>query len=385
MKSDQILLYVLSITAMMVLMFAMVGYVEWKRTQLRREAREAAEFDRDEKRRLEELEFANKRRDEDLARQQRLDAMQRELEERRIEVEHSRISSDRDLAFRAESVERERFTASNSGAGSGGYVVIDVPDADRSLFHDLAKGFEDYARLKGYGVAFSIDNSWEGRTAYKFTVTNRGVTIGPEEVRKDFKEYAERVRHDDDDFDDMPVITNMAEHNLIVTMLKNRVVFFRANYKAYRNTVSHLEKLISGNALFPALPQPPINIYNNGASVDTRNYNANNSQRLIQGENNTYEDHSISIGGSVNEKMERIVALDDMISKLKAVENGDETIAKATVDLVKVREELSEYPNPNESSIRRWLEHAKNLMTAAILGHELYEASMGLWHMFGMP
>jgi hypothetical protein len=71
-------------------------------------------------------------------------------------------------------------------------------------------------------------------------------------------------------------------------------------------------------------------------------------------------------------------ALDDMIAKLKAVENKGEAIVKAGVDLVKVCEELSEYPNPNESSIRTWLERAKNLMTAAILGHELYETSMGL-------
>ena len=384
MKSDQALIYAVLIIAVVVLMAAVIGYWEWKRIQRRREFEEIHEREFAEKRRQEERELADKRRDEDLARQQKSEAAARELEERRIEAERSRISSDRDLAFRAEKVERERFTASNSGAGSGGYVMIDVPDADRSLFHDLAKGFEDYARLKGYGVSFSIDNSWEGRTAYKFTVTNRGVTIGSEQVRKDFREYAERVRHDDDDFDDMPVVTNMAEHNLMVTMLKNRVVFFRANYKVYKNTVTHLEKLISGNALFPALPQPPINIYNNGATVDTRNYNANNSQRLIQGENNTYRDSSINIGGSVNEKMERITALDDMISKLKAVENRDEAIAKAGIDLVKVRDELSEYPNPNESSIGTWLEHAKNLMTAAILGHELYEASMGLWHVFGM-
>jgi hypothetical protein len=51
---------------------------------------------------------------------------------------------------------------------------------------------------------------------------------------------------------------------------------------------------------------------------------------------------------------------------------------------MKVREELAEYPEPNESSIKKWLEHAKNLMTAAILGHELYEAALGLWHLFGM-
>jgi hypothetical protein len=31
----------------------------------------------------------------------------------------------------------------NAGAGSGGFIVIDLPDEQRPFFHDLLKGFED--------------------------------------------------------------------------------------------------------------------------------------------------------------------------------------------------------------------------------------------------
>jgi hypothetical protein len=209
------------------------------------------------------------------------------------------------------------------------------------------------------------------------------VAVGSEQVRKDFKEYAERVRHDDDDFEDMPVITNMAEHNLMVTMLKNRVVFFRANYKAYKNTVTLLEKLIANNHFFPALPQSPV-IIHNGVSMDSRNYNASNSSRLIQGDSNTYTDSSINIGNTFNERQERIAALDDVIAKLKVTEGKDESLTKAELNLVKVRDELADDPLPNESTIRKWMEAAKNVMTAGILSYETVEAARKLWILFGM-
>jgi hypothetical protein len=372
-STDRVLLYALIGIATIALLAGMMAFMEWRLNRRRSDAREEERLRRDEV-----------RHDEDLARAQQAERAAREMEERRLEMERSRISADNFNASRAEKIERDRFIATNSGAGSGGYVLIDVPDADRSLFHDLAKGFEDYAHLKGYSVSFSIDNSWEGRTAYKFTVIDRGVSVGSEQVRKDFKEYAERVRHDDDDFEDMPVITNMAEHSLMVTMLKNRVVFFRANYKAYKNTVAHLEKLISSNQLFPALPQPPIYIYNNGATVDTRNYNANNSQRLIQGENNAYTDSSINIGGSLNERQQRVTALDEVIAELKTQGEQTEQVARIERELMKVRDELTEYEKPDESAIRKWLEYAKNSMTMTILGYEMTEAAHKLWQLFGM-
>jgi hypothetical protein len=369
---DIALLYILIGVGAFALVGGTMAFMFWRATRRQNAIRDKESREREER-----------RRDEDLARAQEAAQQMHEFEERRIQMERSRISAEYDLSSRVARTERDRVVATNSGAGSGGYVLIDVPDADRSLFHDLAKGFEDYARLKGYSVSFSIDNSWEGRAAYKFTVLGQGVVVGSEQVRKDFKDYAERVRHDDDDFEDMPVITNMAEHNLMVTMLKNRVVFFRANYKAYKNTVTFLEKLIASDQLFPALPQPSV-IIHNGVNMDSRNYNASNSSRLIQGDSNTYTDSSINIGRSFNERQERIAALDDVIAKLNAIEGKDEALTKAELNLAKVRDELADDPQPNESAIRRWMEGAKNAMTAGILGYETVEAARKLWELFGI-
>lgn len=47
----------------------------------------------------------------------------------------------------------------------------------------------DYAKLKGYHIAFSVDASHDGRIAFKFTVKNDGFVVGPERVPQDFKEY----------------------------------------------------------------------------------------------------------------------------------------------------------------------------------------------------
>jgi geranylgeranyl pyrophosphate synthase len=118
--------------------------------------------------------------------------------------------------------------------------------------------------------------------------------------------------------------------------------------------------------------------------MDSRNYNAVNSQRLIQGESNTYTDSSVNIGQSFNEKQERIAALDDVIEKLKASEAKDELVDKAQRELSKVRDELAEYPEPNKSSVKKWLEFAKNALTTSILGYEATEAVKKLWELFGV-
>src|ERR1700733_5578987 len=124
--------------------------------------------------------------------ERQLRARQDEREEKRFEFEQRKQSAAEMAQYGAAKLEEEKVAASNSGAGSGGYIVIEMPERERPLFHDLLKGFEDYAKLKGYQIAFSIDASFEGRIAFKFTVMDDGVVVGAERVRKDFKEYVEQ-------------------------------------------------------------------------------------------------------------------------------------------------------------------------------------------------
>src|SRR5260370_39373144 len=130
---------------------------------------------------------------EELAMADRRETMRLEMEEqrerKRLELEEKRLEAEESARYSEERTRDEAATAQNSGAGSGGYIVIELPEKERPMFHDLLKGFEDYAKLKGYHIAFSIDSSHDRRIAFKFTVKNDGFVVGQERVRKDFKEY----------------------------------------------------------------------------------------------------------------------------------------------------------------------------------------------------
>ena len=220
----------LFLVAAFVMAFATLGFIIW---------------DRERQREL-KLKLVGQRNQEDF------DMKRLQLEERRIEADRlGRQESLRAL--------EERVTANNSGAGSGGYIVVEMAEKERPLFHDLLKGFEDYAKLKGYDIAFSIDSSFDGRIAFKFTVKNNGLVVGPERVRQDFKDYVEQVRNKDiESFERMPVVTNAEEHGLLVALLKNRVTFLQESYNLSRNAVRRYESLIANVRSFPALPGPSV-------------------------------------------------------------------------------------------------------------------------------
>jgi hypothetical protein len=359
-------------------------YLLWLQEKSRERRRRQAEQEREEVRERERAEIEERRREvED---HERREAIRREEErlERQLALERERRETEEQERYDARRLEEDRIAASASGAGSGGYIVVEMPEGQRPLFHDLLKGFEDYAKLKGYPIAFSIDSSYDGRIAFKFTVKDDCFVVGPERVRRDFKEYVERVNNKDiDDLDQMPVITSLEEHNLIVTLLKNRISFLQHSYQLTQNAVKFYEGIIANVRSFPALPAPSV-VVQTGGNIDSRNYNAVNSQRLIQGDRNTVTDSSVNIGGSFNERQDRILALDDLINKLKAAEAKGEAADKIERELQKVRDELADYEKPNEPAIRKWLEYAKNAMTGSILSYEIVEAARKLWELFGV-
>jgi len=354
----------------------------------RREARRNHEF-RQEKR----DELARTKAELELARlkqgltHQEDQRVQEEMDrKRRTELEERRFEEERMARWEAKRDEERRELAKAAGAGSGGYMVVELAEKERPFFHDLLKGFEDYAKLKGYELSFSIDSSFEGRIAFKFTVKNDGVVVGTERVRRDFREYLERVRSADlEALDNLPTITSLEEHSLLVTLLKNRISFLQHSYQLTQATVRHYEALLNNMRMFPALPAPSV-VVHTGGSMDSRSYKAVNSPRLIQGDNNEYTESSINIdiGRSFNEKQERVAQLDDVIKRLEDLEGSDEAAAKATRELTKVKDELTGYPEPNISAIKQWMGRAKQLLATAALGAEVTNAAHRLFRMFGL-
>ena len=116
------------------------------------------------------------------------------------------IENDRWEKYKKEKKEEEESIRKLAGNGTEGYIVIDLPDENRSLFQDLLKGFEEYARLKGYSVSFSADTTFHNRIAFKFTLTDLDIVIGNDRIRKDLKEYIQKVSTEENDnfLDELP-------------------------------------------------------------------------------------------------------------------------------------------------------------------------------------
>lgn len=278
----------------------------------------------------------------------------------------------------------EQVAKDNANLGSGGYIVVDMPETERPLFHDLLKGFEDYGRLKGYQIAFSIDSSMENRIAFKFTLKNTKSHVETESVRRDFKEFLEQVKNKDiDSLDNLPVIVSIEEHNLIIAHLRNRISFLQHNYNLSQTSIRYYEQMIANTSSSTA-PQTPTVIVQNGNSMDSRRYVASNSQRLIQGDHNSFTDDSINIGKTMPERQERIIALKDVIDKLKTEPEPTEAVTKAMHELVKAHDELVDDLHPDESSLVKWLGKAKNLLKTGALTYDTIEAGRKLWEIFGL-
>ena len=264
----------------------------------------------------------------------------------------------------------------------GGYIILDLPDNLRGMFHDLLKGFEDFAKLKGYNIVFSIDNSLRDKIAFKFTLLDEGVNVSTNTVRKDILEYIEKVKSGDD-FDDLPVIISPVEHSLISTTLKNRMSFLHHNYTLEKNTREYYENLFKTLATSNHGIAQPTPIYiQTGGHYNPKSLVAHNSPNSLLGDNNVYEnnsdnsDHSvITITNSFNKKKEQIEKLDEIIRLLieeKHLESNQKQTLVTNFD--KIKEELTDEEQPSKSKIFKWLSNTKKILKNVVLSHETAQA-----------
>lgn len=315
-----------------------------------------------------------------------------QLQQLKLEEKHREEDRDAREMERYENRERQQREeeielGKIAGAGTGGYIIFDLPDDKRPLFHDLLKGFEDYAKLKGYTISFSVDASFNNRIAFKFTLKDIAVNIGTERVRQDFKEYVNKVRSGES-LDSLPVIISLEEHELLVTALKNRISFLQHSYNLSKNAALYYENLISKIGSMPLLPAQNI-LVQTGGNMDSRKYKAINSSRLIQGDGNEYNDSSVDasvkIGNSFNERRSQIESLTKLIGAIQA--NSGSTIQNkeaALKDLNKVKEELEDEAEPDKSRIKKWLERAKGLLGFATLGKDIADLAKQVYDSFGI-
>jgi len=260
-----------------------------------------------------------------------------------------------------------------------GYIIIEVPENQKSMFHDFLKGFEEYAKLQGYQIRFSADNSIENRIAFKFTLGDSGIQVSTEKVRTDINEYIIKVKNGES-FDDLPQLISPEEHSLVLTTLKNRINFLEHTHKLQKHTIQFYENLlnnVSGISNLKGISSTPTVFVQTGG---------NHSPKLNSGNTlNDNSDHStkIKISKSFNTVREQITKLDELRKLIRDEENLDkeskEQISQDKQDeivknILTIKEQLETKEEPDENLIKENLKNTKKLMDGMVLTHKTAKA-----------
>jgi len=311
--------------------------------------------------------------------------LEKNRESRRQEKLESQLKIQQKLNDELLSKLKENAEQQIKDGGYGGFIILDLPEEHRSIFNDLLKGFEEYAKLKGYTIYFSADNSMPHKIAFKFTLGDVGLSVSTQKVRKDIEEYINKIKNGES-LDELPVIISPVEHSLILTTLKNRLSFLEHNYNLQKNSIQFYEDLLRKIASSKGITPQASVFFQTGGINKPHNYIATNSSRLIQGEAITYEDNSdqsvITISNSFNVKKEQIDKLNEVVSLLKRDSIDDDKRQEAMANFDKIKEELSEEENPDKSKIFKWLNKTKKALENLILSHDTVEAINWVYHSF---
>ncbi|ATC97206.1 hypothetical protein [Pseudoalteromonas tunicata] len=306
-----------------------------------------------------------------------------------------RKSRDRDFAFRKEELHLRQVeietgknsinieNANGSDTDLGGYITVDMPEERKSLFHDLLKGFEDYAALKGYKVNVSIDSSLNGKISFKIVVNDFGIVGNRDSVKKDLNEFITKIQKGEP-LDDLESVSGDLVHSGLLMALKNRISMLQGQYEVQSNINDYYKSFFAQLPTQSVSHTQPIHIYNGGHEMDQRKYIANNSANVMQGDNhsNLVEGNNINIGSTFAEKNERVQGLEELIALLK---QGDiQEKDKALRHLENAKEELTDEAEPDEGTIGKWLNKATGILKYADKGSELFTKAKEVMTGFGI-
>lgn len=299
---------------------------------------------------------------------------------REFEFERMKLIEEVELKKKQSLIKEEQ----NLGAGSGGFIIIDLPDGQRSLFHDLLKGFEDFAKLKGYSISFSVDNSLSDKIGFKFTINDNGISVSTQKVRNDIKEYMDRVKNGDS-LDELPTIISPQEHSLILTQMKNRISFLEHNYKLQKNSIEFYENMMkklnsNGNGIHH---QPTIFVQTGGTN-QPQNYLANNSQGVTQGANIQDINTSIKIANSFKSRETQINEIIKLIELTKNDENNNDDSQIIIKNLTKVKDELEDEEKPDKLRIEKWLKSARQCFENSNFASETTKSGNKVFESFNL-
>ncbi len=311
----------------------------------------------------------------------------RELRERQVKIDWKLAQEEEDRQYEEKEWQHDKekraeedAIRAEAGFGTGGYIVFDLPDEQRALFQDMLKGFEDYARLKGYSVSFSVDSTFKNRIVFKFTLSNTDKVVATDRIRQDLKEYLDHVRRGDS-LDDIPVVIPIEEHELVVATLKIRINFLEHNYNMEKNTREYYEGLMRKVSSMSVLPAQNI-VLKTDVSINAPTNNAMNSPHALVGESNRAE-NSIQIAGSFNERKEQIRNLDELLVLLRK-EPSSEQKEEVIRNIGNIKDELQETEIPDTNRIAGWLNKIQIALQIAVLSPEVVTAVKGFFSSIGI-
>ena len=316
---------------------------------------------------------------------------------------------ERNLALTQEQLAYSRYNTPNDNSGAarrnitipgdptagGGFDFVQVPDEFKPIFLDAMNGFCDYAKLKGYTVDISTDASHPGKVGMKITIVDVGVTVSTATVRRDVDDYLRRLK-EDDDFSDLPMPKNSAEHIIIVSALQARFSYVRTQLEMHKIKSDFLEKMVKdvrgsglgaiGHSTAPQTQTLQLTLQNDGGKNMRDTYEANNSQNIAQGKNaSAYtSDSNIQIGNNHSERNQRIEALKELVKEIKSENLPKEIEGEVVRYIENARDELENASEPNPDEIGRWLDRANKTISTASAGAGLVAKFHDLLTMFGL-
>ena len=262
-----------------------------------------------------------------------------------------------------------------------------MPQDHVPVFNDLLKGFEDYAKIKGYEIRFSSDTTFPNKIAFKFTLGDEGINVSTQKVKNDIQEYIRKVKTGES-LDDLPVVLPENEHYLLLTLMKNRINFLQHNYNLKKNAVEFYEQIINKFVAHPAgvLPAPTVMVQTTGGNMDSRSYKSIDSSHVIQGDDNKLNDNRIKIESSFNNRKNQINQLSEFVELLKnESQDSREDRDKAVLNLEKIKDEISEEEKPDAGLVKKWFAKAQGYLKNIELAKSTVEKAKELYDSFGIP
>ena len=283
-------------------------------------------------------------------------------------------------------VHNDNSATEQNSVDLNGYAFIAIPEDKKSVFSEMLKGFEEYAKLKGYKVSLSVDTSTENHIGFKFTLHDEGVSVSTKKVKEDINEYINTVMSGGD-FSKMPVLVTPEEHSAVIGVLKARIKYMEYTHALEKENTEFYRGLINTMANNSINHSPAnINLIQEGIGMDSRSYSANNSANVIQGDENRnkLENSSIQIGKNVSEINAQLGALQDVIDHINEKAHDNEELKPVVRHLENTKEELEESSDPDSSMIGKWLGKANAAIKTANATADTIEKFNGLLESFGI-